>query len=99
MNGNDINHTTGNKTNHQQRLIKHSTMNPNTPSNTACIINFRQIGDSVELPTKCRQHSSYENETFGASFCSGLSITNNSAAVKLNIPAMRLLGNTSRSVL
>ena len=35
----------------------------------------------------------------GASFCSGLSTTNSSAAPKLNIPAMRLLGNTSRSVL
>jgi hypothetical protein len=41
----------------------------------------------------------YENETFGASFCSGLSITNNSAAAKLNVLAIRLLGNTSRSVL
>src|SRR5581483_1544432 len=41
----------------------------------------------------------HENETFGASFCSGLSMTNNSAGAKLNVPAIRLLGNTSRLVL
>ena len=41
----------------------------------------------------------YENETFGASFSSGFSTVNSSAAPKLKVPAMRLLGNTSRSVL
>src|SRR6185369_14809770 len=37
--------------------------------------------------------------TFGASFSSARSTTNNSAGVKLNMPAMMLVGNFSRDVL
>ena len=39
------------------------------------------------------------NETFGASFSSGFSMTKSSAGPKLNGPAIMLVGNVSRCVL
>ena len=45
------------------------------------------------------RRTNHENETLGATFSAGFSIWNNSAAANWNVPAMMLVGKTSRFVL
>ena len=59
----------------------------------------RGTAEFYEIRSASIVNRHYENETLGASFCSGLSTTNISAAVKLNVFAMRFVGNVSRAVL
>ena len=62
-------------------------------------IRIRGLGSNRQARRHPLPQKIHEKETLGATFSSGLSTANSSAEVKLNIPAIRLLGNTSRPVL